>query len=91
MSELNVGVRELKSRLSEYLRKAKTGQIVTVTEHGQPIVYMISATQSLAEKTQAMIDAGLMSWNGKKLKASKPAARNRSKRLASDLLIEDRE
>jgi prevent-host-death family protein len=91
MSEVNVGVRELKTRLSEYLRKAEAGQLVVITQHGRPIVYMTAAPKTLDEKTQAMIDVGLMEWNGQKLKASKPVARNRRKKLASDLLIEDRE
>ena len=36
MAELTVGVRELKSRLSEVLRRANAGQTVLITDHGQP-------------------------------------------------------
>lgn len=32
-----VGVRELKNRLSEYLRRVKAGEDVVVTEHGRPL------------------------------------------------------
>jgi prevent-host-death family protein len=31
-----VGVRELKARLSEYLERAARGEIIRVTEHGRP-------------------------------------------------------
>lgn len=37
-----VGVRELKSRLSEYLRRARDGERVVVTDRGQPVA-VISA------------------------------------------------
>ncbi len=34
---MTVGVRELKNRLSRYLRRAKRGEEVVVTERGRPI------------------------------------------------------
>ncbi|MBI4615179.1 MAG: type II toxin-antitoxin system prevent-host-death family antitoxin [Planctomycetes bacterium] len=38
-----VSVRELKARLSEYLRAAREGLEVTVTSHGQPIARLVPA------------------------------------------------
>lgn len=35
-----VGIKELKNRLSQYLRQAKQGEEIIVTERGQPIVLM---------------------------------------------------
>jgi prevent-host-death family protein len=35
---MDVGVRELKQHLSEYLDRAARGEIITVTEHGRPKV-----------------------------------------------------
>jgi antitoxin (DNA-binding transcriptional repressor) of toxin-antitoxin stability system len=35
---MDVGVRELKQHLSEYLDRAERGEIITVTEHGRPKV-----------------------------------------------------
>ena len=32
-----VGVRELRDHLSAYLDRVKSGEIVTVTEHGRPV------------------------------------------------------
>jgi prevent-host-death family protein len=34
---MEVSVRELKARLSEYLRKLKPGEEITVTSHGKPV------------------------------------------------------
>ena len=34
---ITVGIKQIKNRLSEYLRKAKAGERVVVTERGRPI------------------------------------------------------
>ena len=51
-----VGVRELKNRLTQYLRRTKQGDEVVVTERGRPIA-LIQAIQS-AERA-ASLDARL--------------------------------
>jgi prevent-host-death family protein len=33
---MDVGIRELKARLSEYLDRAERGEVVTITQRGQP-------------------------------------------------------
>jgi prevent-host-death family protein len=33
---MDVGVRELKAKLSEYLERAERGEVITVTERGRP-------------------------------------------------------
>lgn len=34
---MNVGIRELKARLSEYVRKAARGEQILVTDRGRPV------------------------------------------------------
>jgi len=91
MSELSIGVRQLKSRLSEYLRQVKAGRTIIITERGQPVGRIVPAAQSRDEKIQAMIDAGLLSWSGKKWNPPKPKVRVRGKTTIADLVIENRE
>jgi prevent-host-death family protein len=91
MSELRVGVRDLKSRLSEYLRHVSQGQTVIITDHGRPVGRLSPVDQPLDERLKAMQDAGLVAWNGQKLKRITPAAVNRSDQQVSDLLAEMRE
>lgn len=43
MSEQSVGGRELKMRLSEYLRRVKTGATIVITEFGQPVGRIVPA------------------------------------------------
>ncbi|MBI3177192.1 MAG: type II toxin-antitoxin system prevent-host-death family antitoxin, partial [Chloroflexi bacterium] len=66
MAELTVGVRELKSQLSKYLRQVKAGRTVVITEHGKVVAQLGPASQSGEEKMKAMVKAGLAEWDGKK-------------------------
>lgn len=91
MNEMQVGVRDLKARLSEYLRLVKQGHSVIITDHGRPVGRLSPIEQSLEERVQTLQAAGLVAWNGQKLQTITPAAKNRGERQVSDLLIEMRE
>jgi prevent-host-death family protein len=41
-----VSVSELKSRLSEYLRAAQAGRVVTVVSHGRPVARLVPAADA---------------------------------------------
>lgn len=90
MNEVRVGKRELKSRLSEYMRRVKSGQTILVTERGKVIGQIAPVKPSIEERLQAMVAIGIADWNGQKLKPHKPAARNRGPKQVSDLVVEDR-
>ena len=91
MSELKVGTRELKNKLSEYLRRVKAGEIITVTEHGKSIGQIIPIKPTLEERIQTMIQAGQAEWNGKKIPPYTPTVINKTQKQLSDLVIENRE
>lgn len=91
MANTRVGTRELKSRLSEYLRRVKAGETITVTERGKVIGQIIPVRQSLEQRLQALLDAGIADWNGHKLPPYQPKAVNPGERQVSDIVVEDRE
>jgi len=91
MSEMRVGVRDLKARLSKYLRQVSQGQTVIITDHGRPVGRLSPVDQSLDERLKALQDAGLVAWNSQKLKPVTPAVTNRGKQQVSDILVEMRE
>jgi prevent-host-death family protein len=91
MGQTLVNIRELKSRLSHYLRLTKAGESVVITERGTPIGRIVPATAAIEERMEAMTQSGIALWNKKKLKPMPPVAKVRGKRKVSDLLIEDRE
>ncbi len=91
MNEMHVGTRELKNRLSEYMRRVKSGQTIIVTEQGRAIGQIIQLKPLLEDRLQAMVSAGIAEWNGQKMKPYRPAAVNRGERQVSDLVVEDRQ
>ena len=90
MADLYVGVRELKNRLSKYLREVKKGRSIVITEHGKPIGQIIPKGSSMDERVKTMIEAGLLEWNGRKLEQVEPVVENRSSRQVSDILVDMR-
>ncbi|OFV91526.1 MAG: hypothetical protein A3H28_07050 [Acidobacteria bacterium RIFCSPLOWO2_02_FULL_61_28] len=94
MGERRIGIRELKSKLSECVREVKTGGTIIVTEHGRAVARIIPDTTpdtgSLRERLEVLVRTGAVLWNGRRLRLAKPVARLRGKRSLSDLVIEDR-
>jgi prevent-host-death family protein len=89
--ERRIGIRELKSTLSECIREVKAGRTLVVTEHGDPVVRMIPETASLRERLDALRRAGTVSWSGRRLRRTKPVARVRGTGTVADLVGENRE
>lgn len=91
MKDVQVGTRELKSRLSEYMRRVKAGQTIIVTERGKAIGQIIPVKTSIEERLRNAVTAGIAEWNEEKPKRYKPIAVNNSAHQLSDLVVEDRE
>ena len=91
MKPTRVNIRELKSRLSHYLRLAKAGESVEILERGTPIGRIIPTAFPIQDRIEAMSQSGLLLWNKRKLRHMVPVARVRGKRTVAELLIEDRQ
>jgi prevent-host-death family protein len=91
MGERRVGIRELKSTLSECVREVKAGRTIVVTEHGQPVARIIPEAVSLQERVEALRRAGAIAWSGRRLRAAKPVGRARGNKTVADLVVENRE
>lgn len=94
MAQPHVSIRELKSRLSHYLRLTRKGESVVITDRGVPvgrIVPVVPGGQDLGERLASMREAGQVQWSGQKLAAAKPVAKARGRRTVAELLLEDRE
>lgn len=90
MKQTSVNIRELKSRLSHYLRLAKAGESIEITERGTPIGRIVPTALPLEDRIEAMARSGLVSWSRRKLKDRIPKTRVKGKRTVADLLVEDR-
>ena len=50
MAERRIGIRELKSKLSECVREVRSGGTIVVTARGRPVARMIADASSLRER-----------------------------------------
>ena len=88
-----VSVRDLKAHLSEWLARAQAGEVVEVTSHRKPIAHITAVSQpnpASMGPLQEAIQAGTISWNGKKPVLPAPVQLRGSGTLTSDMVIEDR-
>ena len=91
MKERQIGIRELKSKLSQCVRDVKTGATIVVTERGRRVARIVRETDSLVERIHMLKNAGSIHWSGRRLRNAKLVARPRGKRTVADVLIEGRE
>ncbi len=62
---ITVGVRELKNKLSHYLRSVKEGRPVEITERGESIALLVPPKHSSASKiAEALTRKGIGTWKG---------------------------
>lgn len=86
-----IGVRELKSRLSEILRAVEDGEEVRVTVHGRPVAEIRPTVESRAEKRmRELIAEGRVTPPSKPLPKVAPP-RVRGKGSASAIILAERE
>jgi prevent-host-death family protein len=85
-----VGVRELKNKLSQYLKQVKAGERLAVTERGEIIAYLTPAQKSPEyERLVALVRDGRGTWKGGKPAGSKHPPKLEGKPV-SEIVIEER-
>ena len=91
MTQMTIGIRELRTRLSNYMQQVKAGATLVITERGKPVGRIVPLSPSVETRVQELVQAGLMAWSGHKLVSMAPVARTRGRRMVADLLLENRE
>lgn len=91
MKERSIGIRELKSKLSECVRDVKRGGTVVVTEHGRRVARLVPESDSLDDRLAVLTSAGAFQWSGRRLGRATPGVRRRGKRTVADIVVENRE
>jgi prevent-host-death family protein len=89
--EKRVGIRELKSTLSECVREVKSGRTIVVTEHGQPVARIVPEAVPFLERIDSLRRAGTVAWSGRRLRPAKPVGKVRGDGSVADLVVENRE
>lgn len=91
MKERQIGLRELKSKLSQCVREVKAGATIVITDRGRPVARLVREGESVAERIEALRKAGSIQWSGHRLAPAKPGPPVRGKRTVSDIVIENRD
>ncbi len=94
----SVGVRDLKNRLSEYLRRVRSGESVLVTDRGEVVAELLPPGQGQTDLSApagllALAKRGLVSLGTPAepdLYPALPRARHTRRRNAAQLLDEER-
>ena len=88
---MQVGTKELKNRLSHYLRLIRAGETVLVTDRGAVIAELrpVQGRPVDDAAVAALARQGVVTPASGKLRDITPARRKR-RRLVSDMIVEDR-
>lgn len=86
-----VGVRELRDRLSQYLRTVADGERIVVTQRGRPIALLV-LTQPLEEEgtLQSLVKEGRAHWAGGKPRGARHPISLQERSVADGVLEERR-
>ena len=87
---MDVGVRELKQKLSEYLDRAASGELIRVTDRGVPkaVLGPIPGQDRIA---QGIDEGWITPGNGEPPLPARPVAPRRGVAVTTELIAEDRE
>lgn len=85
-----VGIRELKNRLSQYLKRVRSGERVVVTERGRPVAIISPPAVTPADRrVDAMLCEGIAHWGGGKPRGTARPPRIKGRSVAQ-IVIEGR-
>ena len=89
-----VGIKELKNRLTQYLRRTKEGEKIVITERGKPIAVIFSTKEPLPSssveiKLAELAREGIIRLPQKKFLKKVPSIKISGASI-SDTLLEDR-
>ena len=85
-----VGIRELKNRLSQYLKRVRAGERLVVTDRGKPVAIISPpALTPTDRRIEAMLREGVARWEGGKPHGTRRPPRIKGPSVAQ-AVIEDR-
>lgn len=85
-----VGIETLKGRLDDFLKRARQGERILITEDGQSVALLIPVEESEAvARAWNLVESGVAHWSGGKPRGSRPRPKARGI-SASEAVLEDR-
>jgi prevent-host-death family protein len=86
---IEVGVRELKAKLSHYLDRAANGEVIRVTDHGKPKATLGPATETAIER--GIREGWIRPGSGKPLTIPKVRFKGRGPLTTTEIIRQDRD
>ena len=87
---IRAGVRHVKDHLSEYLRRVREGERVTITDRGRPIAKIVGFEEPGGDGVaRSLVRQGVGDWGGGKPRGLADAPRLPGRR-AEEIVLEDR-
>jgi prevent-host-death family protein len=87
---IRAGVRHVKDHLSEYLRRVREGEWVTITDRGRPIAKIVGLEgPGSGGVARSLVRQGVGDWEGGKPRGLSDAPRLPGRR-AEEIVLEDR-
>jgi len=82
-----VGIRQLRERLSHYLRRVKTGERLVVTERGKSVAVLSPPAETAAhQRVDTMLREGVAEWSGGKPRGSRRPVRLSGSSMAQTVI-----
>jgi prevent-host-death family protein len=87
---ISAGIRDLKNRLSYYLREVKKGEKILITERDQVIATILPVERGEEDsRLLSLVKEGFATWKGGKPAGSRRPIKIKEKAV-SDIVLEDR-
>ena len=87
---ISAGIRDLKNRLSYYLREVKKGEKILITERNQVIATILPVERGEEDsRLLSLVKEGFATWKGGKPTGSRHPVKIKGKAV-SDIVLEDR-
>jgi prevent-host-death family protein len=91
MAPTTIGIRDLKTHLSSYVQEVKAGNVLIITERGQPVARLTPIRPTIEQRLDELVEVGLLEWSGQRLPPFTPEIATRGDKTVAELLLEDRE
>lgn len=94
---MEISIREMKNNLSKYLKRVRAGKDVVITDRGRPVARLTPVKSAAVESEDDVIARiSALPWvrpgSGGKIKGAKrPIPWKPGDKLASDIVLEDRD
>jgi len=89
--EHTIGIRELKSRISEVIKAVSMGESTIITYHGKPMARIVPYQPPAAQYWDALKQSPSIDWDGTMIREIHTTGYNTSHTQISDVVSDQRE